>query len=213
VRLGHKRIAIISGPLNTTPGRLRYEGFAEELATHDVALAPEYCKVADFREPGGYEAMLQLLALPARPTAVFCANNVMTVGALKAMHGMREAVPDEISVIGFDDLDLATLLSPPLTVVERPTVDQGVLAARLLLTRLADRGTDAPQRVVLPTRLVIRGSCSPPAGDPAVGALDGSPRRGTAHAPAPNHLVRTGKPAGPRTRQAPPRTRDGGLGD
>ena len=175
--LGHKRIAIISGPLNTTPGRQRYEGFAEELAAHNVPLEDQYRKFADFREAGGYQAMLQLLALPERPTAVFCANNVMTIGALKALHSMRVTVPRDMSVIGFDDLDLATLLSPPLTVIDRPMADQGVLAARLLLTRLADRSTEAPQRVVLPTRLVERASCSPPRGDSAVGMPGGRPRR------------------------------------
>jgi LacI family transcriptional regulator len=160
--LGHEKIAIISGPLNTTPGRGRYEGFVDELAAWDLPLAEEYCKLADFREPSGYEAMLQLLALPDRPTAVFSANNVMTVGALKALHGMRVSVPQDMSIIGFDDLDFATLLSPPLTVIQRPMVEQGVLSARLLLTRLTDQTSDGPQQVILSTQLVERGSCVSP---------------------------------------------------
>jgi LacI family transcriptional regulator len=164
VSLGHRRIAVISGPQNTTPGRERHEGFLAALAENDIEPAPDYCKIADFREQGGQDAMLQLLALAERPTAVFSANNFMTIGALKALHSMRVSVPEEISVVGFDDLDLATLLEPPLTVVERPTVEQGILAAHLLQTRLVDKGVKTPQRVVLPTRLVARGSSAPVSG-------------------------------------------------
>ena len=93
LELGHEKIAIVSGPLNTTPGRARYEGFVDELAARERPLAPEYCRIADFRELGGYQATLQLLAMPQPPTAVFCANNVMTIGALKALHAMRVLYP------------------------------------------------------------------------------------------------------------------------
>lgn len=163
--LGHRRIAMISGPLNTTPGRGRYDGFVVELADHGVELSEEYCVMADFREKGGYDAMLRLLGLSKRPTAVFAANNVMTIGALRALHSMRVQVPGEISIIGFDDLDLATVLRPPLTIIDRPMVQQGVLAARLLLTRLIDHSKEESQRVVLPVRLIERGSTAPPLTD------------------------------------------------
>lgn len=163
--LGHRRIAMISGPLNTTPGRGRYEGFVAELENGGVVLGEECCITADFREKGGYDAMLQLLALAERPTAVFAANNVMTIGALRALHAMRVQTPGEMSIIGFDDLDLAAVLRPPLTVIDRPMVQQGVLAARLLLTRLIDHSTEDSQRVVLPVRLIERGSTAPPRTD------------------------------------------------
>jgi DNA-binding LacI/PurR family transcriptional regulator len=165
--LGHERIALISGPLNTTPGRARHEGAMAALEAQGIEIPPEYRKVGDFRESGGHDSMLQLLALLQRPTAVFCANNFMTIGALKALSSMRVEVPDDMSIVGFDDLDLATLLSPPLTVVDRPTVEQGILAAHLLQTRLTDRRAGTPQRVVLPTRLIPRGSSAPVRGAPA----------------------------------------------
>jgi LacI family transcriptional regulator len=160
--LGHTRIAMISGPLNTTPGRQRHEGFVAAVEDLGGTIGEEYQQIADFRESGGYQAMLRLLALPQPPTAVFCANNLMTVGALKALNSMRVRVPQDLSIIGFDDLDLAALLWPPLTVIDRPTVEQGVLAARLLLARLAGQGSPEPQRVVLSTRLVQRASCTVP---------------------------------------------------
>ncbi len=169
IDLGHSAIAMISGPLNTTPGRERFQGFSAELHAHGIKTPPAYMQMADFREPGGYSAMLALLALTEPPTAVFCANNLMTVGALKALNAMRVQVPVNMSLIGFDDLDLAPLLKPPLTVIDRPTVKQGVLAARLLLSRLDRADGPEHQRIVLPTKLVERGSCSPPAELSALG--------------------------------------------
>jgi LacI family transcriptional regulator len=161
VSLGHRRIGVISGPLNTTPGRRRHQGFVEELERRGVELAEGCAQIADFRESGGHEAMLRLLALGERPTAVFSANNLMTIGALKALTQMGVRLPDEMSLVGFDDLDLATLIAPALTVVERPTVEQGIMAAHLLQGRLA--GSDQPpQQVTLPVRLIPRASSAPP---------------------------------------------------
>ena len=162
VELGHREIAIVSGPLDTLPGRERHDGFLEALERAGVEMCPEHDVAADFRESGGYNAMLQLLALPEVPTAVFCANNMMTLGALNALQAMRVPVPEQISVVGFDDLATAPLLDPPLTVIDRPMVDQGVLAARLLFSRLDKNAAGDCQRVVLPTRLVKRQSCAPP---------------------------------------------------
>ncbi|WP_063794864.1 LacI family DNA-binding transcriptional regulator [Microbispora sp. ATCC PTA-5024] len=166
--LGHTRIAAISGPVDTTPGRRRREGFLETLAAAGIAIAPEHDLIGDFREQSGYQLTLSLLSLPDPPTAVFTANNLMTLGALKALHDMRVGVPDEISLIGFDDLDTGPLLRPPLTVIDRPMVEQGVLAMRLLLRRLDPRHVDdIPRRVVLGTKLVDRASTAPPRTSPA----------------------------------------------
>lgn len=160
-QLGHRRVAIIDGPLDTTPGRERDAGFIGECARYNVEVTGQYRRISDFRESGGYHEMLALLALPEPPTAVFSANNSMTVGALKALADMRVSIPGEISIIGFDDLDLAPLLSPPLTVVRRDAVEQGALAMRLLLKRLAGR-SDRPHQIRLRADLVERGSCAPP---------------------------------------------------
>lgn len=161
--LGHTEIAIISGPLVNTPGRTRYKGFLEELARFDVRPPQEFLQVADFKESGGHDAMRRLMALPRAPTAVFCANNVMTVGGLKALNELRICVGEQVSIIGFDDLDLGSLLRPPLTVIDRPSQEQGAIAARLLLKRLAGGSADVdPERIILPTHLVVRSSCAAP---------------------------------------------------
>ena len=164
--LGHERIGVITGPLDTTPGRARQEGFASALEAAGIDHPPELTLLGDFREEGGYQAALRLLALESAPTALFAANNLMTVGALRALHDMRVRVPEEVSIVGFDDLMLAELLSPPLTVVDRPMEEQGALAMRLLLNRLDGR-SQKPREIVLDTRLVIRESCAPPRRAPA----------------------------------------------
>lgn len=171
MELGHAGIAMISGPLVNTPGRVRYDGFLAALAMADIESPREYLEIANFRESGGYQAMLRLLDLPKPPTAVFCANNVMTVGSLKALATRRVKVPKDISLIGFDDLDLGMLLHPPLTVIGRPAEEQGALAGRLMLRRLAGDEDNVPDRITMPTNLIVRASC----GKPRAGQLP--PRR------------------------------------
>lgn len=162
IGLGHTSIAMINGPTDTTPGRERREGFLAALAEAGLDLAPQYDLTGDFREASGRSLTLQLLGLPQPPTAIFTANNLMTAGALTALRDMRVPVPATVSIIGFDDLSLGALLQPPLTCVSRPDVEQGALAMRLLLSRIADHSDDPPRRVVLDTQLVVRGSTAPP---------------------------------------------------
>ena len=159
--LGHRSIAMINGPIDTTPGRERREGFLQGLEAAGVELPPTYDLTGNFREDSGRNLTLQLLALPQPPTALFVANNLMTVGALEALRDMRIRVPQDMSIVGFDDLTLGSLLQPPLTCVSRPDVEQGALAMRLLLSRIVDRTDDPPRRIVLDTRLLVRGSTAP----------------------------------------------------
>jgi LacI family transcriptional regulator len=163
--LGHTRIAAISGGQDSTPGRGRREGFLAELAAAGVEMPPSFDRIGDFREESGYRHTLSLLGSADAPTAVFTANNMMTLGALKALHDMGMDVPGEISLLGFDDLDTGPLLRPPLTVIDRPMVEQGVLAMRLLLRRLGESGPPGPPRsLVLETKLIERGSTAAPRG-------------------------------------------------
>jgi LacI family transcriptional regulator len=161
--LGHERIAMVSGPLETTPGRGRYDGFVEAARAAGLELRAEYIALSDFREDGGYQSTLRLLAVQPQPTAIFVANNLMSMGALRAIHDLGLRIPDDISFLGFDDLDLAELLDPPLTVIDRPMAEQGVLAMRLLLSRMEHRDMGPPRTIRLETRLKVRASCAPPA--------------------------------------------------
>ena len=153
---GYRRIACITGPANVSTATERLEGYQGALRAADLPLDPDLVKHADFREGGGHTAMTALLDAAHAPDAVFVANNLMTMGALRAIAERGRHVPP-IGVVGFDDLPWADLLDPRLTTVAQPTLAVGRTAARLLLDRIATR--DLPSRkIVLPTTLVVRDS-------------------------------------------------------
>jgi len=158
IKLRHKRIAIISGSLDTTPGRERHQGFLEALEAGAVEFTESRVRFTDFTTEGGYQATLSLLAGHPPPTAIVTANNLVSIGALNAFKTLGFNVPQDVSFVGFDDLEFWRLSSPQPTVVSRPMLEQGAIAVRLLLNRI--RGLDTPpQRIVLQTQLVIRESC------------------------------------------------------
>jgi LacI family transcriptional regulator len=157
---GYRRIACITGPLSKTTGSERYAGYCEGLKEGGLPLDERLVRVADFREAGANRAMHELLALDAPPDAVFVANNLMTIGALRAITEERLEIPGDIGVVGFDDMSWASLLRPPLTTVAQPTYDLGVETGRLLLSRL-EGYSGAARTVVLSPSLVVRASSTP----------------------------------------------------
>jgi len=165
--LGHRRIAMITGPERNVDARQRRDGYRRAL--HDRGLPPESRLefAGDFGERSGYDAMLEILRCEPRPTAVFAANDCMAVGALGALQDQRVRVPEDIAIVGFDDIPLVRYLTPPLTTVHVDMLRFGERAVELLLERTAGKRA-AARHDVLPTRLVVRGSCG------ASGAGDGS---------------------------------------
>lgn len=162
VGLGHRDIAVISGPLDSTPGRERHEGFLAAMADAGLQVPDSYVEFGGFKEHGGRQAMLRLLGQARPPTAVFVGSNLMTIGALHAVRALAARVPEEVSILGFDDHAFSDLLAPPLTVIRRPMEEQGTLAMKLLLNRVAGRIDAAPRRIVLDTELIVRGSTAAP---------------------------------------------------
>jgi len=160
IELGHKRIAIVSGPLHLSNARDRLEGFRKTLRTARISIPRKYIEFGDFREASGYQAAERLLSLPFRPTAIFVANNEMMAGTLLAVRQRKLKVPRELSLVGFDDARWARYLEPPLTVVSQPAERMGQKAAQLLLTRLHGRAT--PQTVVFEPELIVRRSSAEP---------------------------------------------------
>jgi len=161
ISLGHTEIAVISGPLSSFPGRERHEAFLQTLSDFGQPARPEHVCLSDFRVEGGYQSMAGLLDEQVPPTAVFCANNLTSIGALRLLRDRGVAIPDEVSIVGFDDLDLGELLDPPLTVIDRPTFTLGSGAAELLRARLAAPDREQ-QHLTLPVKLVVRGSTAGP---------------------------------------------------
>ena len=159
--LGHRRIACIAGPSSLTPSAARVAGYRMALAEAGVPVDERLIVSGDFQSQSGYAAMQTLLARAERPTGVFACNDMMAIGAICAIHETGLRVPDDISVMGFDDISLASFTCPPLTTVAQAKYEMGALAFEMLEERIQDRDLPA-RRQLLETELVIRGSCQPP---------------------------------------------------
>ena len=163
--LGHRRIATITGLLETRPGADRLRGYRQALQACGLAYRDEYVAYGDFYVESGRRAMADLLSLDEPPTAVFAASDMMALGAIRAAGDAGLGVPADISVIGFDDIQLADHMNPPLTTVRQDKAGLGV-AAGSALVRLIDGEQDAvTESTVIPVELVRRGSTRPRASD------------------------------------------------
>jgi DNA-binding LacI/PurR family transcriptional regulator len=158
IGLGHKRIGMISGPDWVSTARERLHGYKRAFSELELALADDLIQHADFRQSGGKAAMQILLEMANPPTAVFITSNLMTLGALQAIHERGLRIPNDIAVVGFDDMPWAVSLQPPLTAVAQPAFEVGTTAAKLLLERLRDPARP-PRCITLETRLIVRTSC------------------------------------------------------
>jgi DNA-binding LacI/PurR family transcriptional regulator len=156
--LGYKDIAILNGPKGISVTQERLGGYQDALRNAGIAVRESFIIYSDFRQAGGYTAMARFLDLSKRPRAIAVANNLMTLGALQAIHERGIRIPEELAVVCFDDMPWAISLRPPLTAVSQPAEELGRTAAQLLLERLKDPNRLARQ-VVLPTRLIVRASC------------------------------------------------------
>lgn len=156
IRLGCQRIATITGPSNTTVGLDRRQGYLNALNDRSRTIIPELIVEGDFTETGGYLAMQRLL--PHKPDAVFAASDTMAYGALRALRLGHLSVPDDVAVVGFDDLITSATSDPPLTTIRQPILRVGRQAVEILIDIIAN-GLEPSHRIIMPTELVIRASC------------------------------------------------------
>ena len=157
---GHERIAFVGDVRHFYTARKRLEGYKEALKAAD--LKPLHSLDAHSIEQGE-EATKGFLEGPDRPTALFAANILTALGALRAIEDLGLRIPEDVAVIGFDDFELAHVLRPRFTLVRQPAAELGRRAAEMLFDRLDGRGRPEPRRLVLPTELVVRESCGCPA--------------------------------------------------
>lgn len=161
--LGHRRVGHIAGPQNTTTGLERRNGYRAAVLAYGLADDPELEVEADaFSEEAGHRAVQVMLAGPACPTAVFAANDLIAIGVLQRLREIGLRVPQDLSIVGFNDIPLAGLLEPALTTVRVPQLEMGVIGARLLIDHLEGKPI-GDVRVTLPTELVVRASSAAPA--------------------------------------------------
>lgn len=156
LRTGHRRVAVINGPQHAIAGWDRYHGYQCALLERGVPLLPELVAEGDYSDISGYLAMQRLL--PQQPDAVFAASDAMALAAIRAIQEAGLCVPEDIAVLGFDDIPAAATSRPPLTTIRQPILRTGSLAAETLID-LIEHPDPQPRRIVLPTELVIRASC------------------------------------------------------
>jgi LacI family transcriptional regulator, galactose operon repressor len=162
LELGHREFAMISGfTAGNERARERLEGVRDALSERHLALPPHRLVEKPYTLTAGREGLRELLDEGTPPTAVICGNDVLAIGALAECHERRMPVPEQISITGFDDLEIAAVVTPALTTVHFPTAELGALAAQHLLARLADQPVEL--RTELPVKLVVRESTAPPA--------------------------------------------------
>jgi LacI family transcriptional regulator len=159
--LGHRRIAAITGPPGWVATEERRRGYHAALAGAGLTPEPSLEVASDFEVAPGAAAAATLLDLGEPPTAIFAFNDAIAVGALRSARERGIRVPEDVSVLGFDDIAYATIVSPALTTVRQPLAEMGRAAVGLLL-RLLDGGRPETPHVELPTRLVVRESTAPP---------------------------------------------------
>lgn len=160
--LGHRRLAVITGPLSVTNAADRLRGFRRALAEAGVTLAPEYIQEARFNSESGFAAASRLLQMLPRPTAIFASNDLLACGTISAAESFGLRCPQDLSVAGFDNLDFVEHIAPALTTVHQSGYQMGATACRVLIERISDPDK-AAVRMVLATELRIRNSTASPA--------------------------------------------------
>ena len=163
--LGHRRIAVIGGPAGVLCSRARLDGFRAAMDAAGVPVDPELVSCGRFQVEEGIERGRALLARPDRPTAIITGNDLQALGVYQAARDARLHIPDDLSVLGFDDLPVARWVSPPLTTIRQPLIEMAETAAELVLA--IGRGEPTQARLELATELVVRESTAPPAAAPA----------------------------------------------
>lgn len=161
--LGHSRIAYISGELDNAVGALRHEGYLEGMKAHKLNVPESYVKVSDYSMEGGTVAMNELMELQERPTAVVCTSDMMAIGAISVIHRSGLSVPEDISVVGFDNTYYSEIFSPALTTINQNIRSIGSHAIETLITMIEN--TDfLPPVVTEPSNLVVRCTTAKPGG-------------------------------------------------
>ncbi|MGM0877304.1 MAG: LacI family DNA-binding transcriptional regulator [Bacillota bacterium] len=161
IRLGHTKIAHITGTINVILSRDRLRGYQQAMMSHDLDIVSAYIQEGDFsfEFESGYNQMLKLLALETPPTAVFAFNDEMAMGAIKAAKDSGLNVPDDLAVVGFDNIKMSSVHEPKLTTINQPKYEIGKKAMELLL-KIINGETMHKKKIVLKDELIIRESCN-----------------------------------------------------
>jgi LacI family transcriptional regulator len=158
ISLGHKRIGCIAGSPKVAAGSQRMTGYQKACEEFSIPVDGNLVAYGEFNPVSGWELGLRMLSQKDRPTAIFVSNDMMAIGVLRAAAELSISVPNDLAIVGFDDIELASYTIPPLTTIKQPKVEMGKATLDLILRRISDELAE-PKRIVLPVSLVIRSSC------------------------------------------------------
>lgn len=162
IEAGHRKIAFMEGDPRYHTSNSRRKGFLAAMAEHGLSPLPALMRVGKYDEGCAYHETCALLESGASFTAMFCSNDIMAVGVIRALRSKGLRVPEDVSLIGFDDTQFATVMNPPLTTVRKPRTHMGAEAAKLLLEMMDGHSDGVNRRIVLENRLILRQSVCPP---------------------------------------------------
>lgn len=169
--LGHRRVGFIRGPAESSTAIERLEAFEEAVQEFSLDDDPDLIFPGDYSSEAGYRATQHFIGLPRPPTAILASNDVNALGVLEAAQDLGVDIPRDLSVMGWDDIEVAALKRIDLTTIYLPKREMGRAAAELLMRSIRAKRQTTPREMIVPTRLVVRGSCAPPA------AAEGATRR------------------------------------
>jgi DNA-binding LacI/PurR family transcriptional regulator len=163
IDLGHQRIAIVCGPMSTSSAWQRCAGYSQAMEEAGLTVRPDWVVEETFDQEGGYRGAQRLISQSERPTAIFATADLMALGVMQALRAAGLRIPEDMSVVGFDDIPAATLTTPPLTTINQPKYEMGKRAAELLLARIKGGKASSSRRGLMEYGLIVRGSTAPPA--------------------------------------------------
>lgn len=161
IQLGHRRIGFITGDMSIGCARDRLAGYQQALREAGLPLDPALIREGDFLQPRGFICATELLDLAQPPTAIFASNDVSAFGVMEAVRNRGLRIPEDVSILGFDDIPQAAQVHPALTTVRQPLAEMGRTAVELLFTYIKEPDA-AVKRIELPTQLIVRQSCQAP---------------------------------------------------
>jgi DNA-binding LacI/PurR family transcriptional regulator len=161
ISLGHRRIGYINGPENWHTCRARLGGYKDTLAGHGLTFEPALVQPGDWEIDSGYAAAKNLLNLAERPTAIFAANDLMSLGAIYAIEDAGLNVPGDVAVVGYDNRNFTKIVKPRITTVSMPVIEMGGVAAELLLKQIAE-GRKEEEEIKVKGQLIVRETCGAP---------------------------------------------------
>ncbi|WP_027624854.1 LacI family DNA-binding transcriptional regulator [Clostridium lundense] len=158
IKAGHKKIAIITGRMNSKPAQDRFIGYKKALARNNILFNKEYIFHGDYNQEKAYEYTKKILSMKDRPTAIFVCSNMMTLGCLQALYEENIRIPEDMAVIAFDRIDVLNIVGMNISFINGPTIEMGKIGMKILIDNLNNKENKAIKRITLLPELILKGS-------------------------------------------------------